>query len=400
MSDFTENGKQRVKQLTGYMTGLIRGRKGADLLTGYRIPDTSFVPQDIIILFDHLFEAGYSLEDIKTASNKLFNILYKQLAENRGYVYGEHTLFDILLRDNLGVKKLLAGAREVIRQINREITPAGLTALKDTFSKLEIFTGHYTVMEHILFPEIEKHWKHYQCLKIMWSFHDDIRKNIRKTLEILNNEPFDLQGFNVFSSKVYFNISTIAFREEQILFPVMHETLEADILQRMKQQLNDFNLAFVKIEQDWRQEPQPVENNSTPADHLLKLPTGEISLEQVELIFNHLPVDITYVDEENRVKFFSTPKERSFPRTTGILGRKVQDCHPHESVEVVNRIIEAFRSGEKEEASFWINTGPRFVLIRYFAVRAKSGIYKGVLEVSQEISELQQISGERKLLDW
>ncbi|MEN8157618.1 MAG: PAS domain-containing protein [Bacteroidota bacterium] len=107
-----------------------------------------------------------------------------------------------------------------------------------------------------------------------------------------------------------------------------------------------------------------------------------------------------YTVKENRVKYFSSPKERIFPRTVGIIGRKVQDCHPHESVDVVNRIIEAFRTGEKDDASFWIRMGPKFVLIQYFAVRDKNNNYKGVLEVSQEISEIRNLSGERKLLDW
>ena len=400
MSEFTGNHKQRVERLTGYMTGLIEGRRGADLLAEYQIPETSFVPQDIIMVFDHLFQEKHSIEDIKTASNKLFNILYKKLSETRKYDYGKNPVLETLVHDNLGVKKLLADARSDIKQINRKITPDSLSALTNTFLRLEKFTTHYTVTENIIFPEIEKHWDHYQCLKIMWSFHDDIRTNIRKTLEILRNEPFDLERFNQGCSKVYFNISTIAFREEYILFPVMHENLGAGSFQRMRQQLNDFNLLFVDIKRDLNVERQPTEKTISGGDHLIKLSTGELNLEQIELIFNHLPVDVTFVDEENRVKYFSTPKERSFPRTTGIIGRKVQDCHPHESVHVVNKIIEAFRLGERDDASFWIKIGPKFVLIRYFAVRDINNIYKGVLEVSQEISDIQNLSGERRLLDW
>lgn len=131
-----------------------------------------------------------------------------------------------------------------------------------------------------------------------------------------------------------------------------------------------------------------------------RLATGELTLEQIDLVFSHLPVDITFVDENNRVKYFSLPKHRIFPRTTGIINRRVQDCHPHESVEIVNKIVDSFRSGEKDEASFWIRMGEKFVLIRYFAVRDKEGNYRGVLEVSQEISGIQGITGERRLLDW
>ena len=101
-----------------------------------------------------------------------------------------------------------------------------------------------------------------------------------------------------------------------------------------------------------------------------------------------------------RFGIFSTPKDRIFPRTVGIIGRTVLDCHPHESADVVGRIVESFKSGEKDDASFWLQMGPEFILIRYFAVRDPEGIYKGVLEVSQEISDLKKLEGERRLLDW
>ena len=111
-------------------------------------------------------------------------------------------------------------------------------------------------------------------------------------------------------------------------------------------------------------------------------------------------MDITFVDENDEVKFFSNPPHRIFPRTPAIIGRKVQFCHPPESVHIVNRIVDSFKSGEKSVASFWLHMGPKFVLIQYFAVRNEQGEYRGTLEVSQEISEIQKIEGDRRLLDW
>jgi PAS domain S-box-containing protein len=113
-----------------------------------------------------------------------------------------------------------------------------------------------------------------------------------------------------------------------------------------------------------------------------------------------LPVDITYVDENNKVKFFSTPEKRIFRRTNSIIGRDVKNCHPHESVHVVEQIVEAFRRGEKDKASFWIRMKGEMILIQYFVVRDEDGNYRGVVEVSQEITEIQNIQGEKRLLDW
>jgi DUF438 domain-containing protein len=138
----------------------------------------------------------------------------------------------------------------------------------------------------------------------------------------------------------------------------------------------------------------------TDSHNLIHLPTGVLTIDQFELIFNHLPVDITFVDENDTVRFYSNPPHRIFPRTPAIIGRKVQFCHPPESVHVVERIVNSFRSGEKNVASFWLHMGPKFILIQYYAVRNAAGEYRGTLEVSQEISEIQTISGDRRLLDW
>ena len=117
-------------------------------------------------------------------------------------------------------------------------------------------------------------------------------------------------------------------------------------------------------------------------------------------MFNHLPVDITFVDENNKVKYFSTPKKRIFPRTKSVIGRDVHNCHPPESVHIVEQIVESFKSGKKDVASFWINMKGELLLIQYFAVRDENGNYKGVMEVSQEISEIRNLQGENRLLDW
>ena len=117
-------------------------------------------------------------------------------------------------------------------------------------------------------------------------------------------------------------------------------------------------------------------------------------------MLNHLPVDITYVDEYNKVKYFSSPKKRIFPRTNAIIGRDVKNCHPPESVHIVEQIVKAFREGKKDKADFWIKMKDEFILIQYFAIRDESGSYKGVIEVSQEVSEIKALEGERRLLDW
>lgn len=132
----------------------------------------------------------------------------------------------------------------------------------------------------------------------------------------------------------------------------------------------------------------------------IDMETGSLIPEQLKLMLYHLPVDVTFVDEHNIVRYFSTPKKRIFPRTKAIIGRDVRNCHPHESVHVVEKIVESFRTGKKDDADFWIKMKGKYILIQYFAILSNEGIFKGTLEVSMEISGIQAIKGEKRLLDW
>ena len=132
----------------------------------------------------------------------------------------------------------------------------------------------------------------------------------------------------------------------------------------------------------------------------VKLDVGSLSSEQVNLLLKNVPFDITYVDENDRVAYYSQGKDRIFPRSLGIIGRNVQRCHPPKSVHIVENIVNEFKSGSRDVAEFWINVGEKKVYIRYFAVRDNQGKYRGTLEVSQEINDIKLIEGEKRLLDW
>ncbi len=125
---------------------------------------------------------------------------------------------------------------------------------------------------------------------------------------------------------------------------------------------------------------------------------GSITKDELEALLNTLPVDITFVDKEDTVRYFSQNKERIFPRAKAIIGRKVQQCHPQKSVHVVNQILDDFRNGQRDLAEFWIQLKERLILIRYFAIRSKDNEYLGCLEVTQDITELKKIKGEKRLL--
>jgi PAS domain S-box-containing protein len=135
-------------------------------------------------------------------------------------------------------------------------------------------------------------------------------------------------------------------------------------------------------------------------DSSFPLDTGQLSLDQINIMLKHLPVDISFVDASDELRYYSDTPQRIFTRTPAVIGRKVQNCHPPKSVHVVQKIIDAFRAGEKDSAEFWIELKGRFIHIRYFAMRDKDGNYRGTLEVSQDVTEIRKLHGERRLLDW
>jgi DUF438 domain-containing protein len=164
----------------------------------------------------------------------------------------------------------------------------------------------------------------------------------------------------------------------------------------------DIGYAFEAPSLDWLKATavsEPVGEAGIVSDRL-RLDTGLMTLSQVNLVLKHLPVDLTFVDKNDEAQYFSTGKERIFPRSPGIIGRNVQKCHPAKSLDTVNRIVNEFKAGTKDKAEFWIQLRGRLIFIRYFAVRDNEGVYQGTLEVTQDITDIQAIKGERRLLDW
>jgi hypothetical protein len=172
---------------------------------------------------------------------------------------------------------------------------------------------------------------------------------------------------------------------------------------RVKNGEEEIGYAWVTPGTEWKPAvaaaglPSPPEYRRPAA---MDLDTGALTPEQVNLLLKNLPVDVTYVDETDTVRYFSAGDERNFPRSPGVIGRKVQNCHPPDSVHVVNRILEAFRKGERQAAEFWIQSRGRFIHIRYLAVRDDAGRYRGCLEVSQDVAAIRGLQGEKRLLDW
>ena len=395
MSEFTETKEKRLLKLKEVARLLLETGNAHSFVVANKDFIPTIVPSDFITLFDEILKEGYEMVDVKILSNKILNIFHTSITEYQRIIPDPDSFLGLLEQNNKAMEQILQKIRPVYKLFLRDAENATLRQeLKALFNELEVFTKQYVIKENVLFPVLEELWPDYRCVKIMWSFHDDIRYNIKAIIDQLGHDKIDFKNFNRCIGDVFFHMLAIKFREERILFPYIQSTIGAEQLERMVLEGLDIGYPYI----------QPVkvrtqEKKKAFSKDLARLGTGEVSVEQIELIFNHLPVDITYVDEHDKVRYFSTPPKRIFPRTTAILGREVRNCHPPESVHVVEEIIESFRTGNKSKADFWIKMKGELILIQYFAVRDKLGNYRGVIEVSQEISNIKSLEGEKRLLD-
>ena len=396
MSEFTNHQKERIEQLELLFQGILKGENLRELVDANKILIENCIPSDVIYLVDKLVLSETPINELKKGINKLLNLLYKTITEYNYFPPKSESYLGCLIENNKVLDEKLKLLKPEIRELNSN--PDDIEKkqnLHQQFSELDKFESFYAIKENVLFPVIEKHIPEFRCLKVMWSFHDDIRRNLKLALKELQNENIDLKVFNRAAGDLFFNMYAIKFREERILYPLVEAKIPEKELNALFEESFEIGFPF------YTPKIKPLEVlNKTKKDDLMDLETGFLSLEQIKLLFNHLPVDITFVDENNKVRYFSTPEKRIFRRTKSIIGRDVHNCHPPESVHVVEQIVDAFKAGKKSKASFWINMKGEMYLIQYFAIRNEKGEYKGVVEVSQEITEIQNLEGEKRLLDW
>ncbi len=284
----------------------------------------------------------------------------------------------------------------------------------DFLKKLQGYEIHYVRKENLLFPLLEK-VGFYGPSRVMWGIHNEVRtawKQLDATLfSALESDklPPAEQVLAIFEPLAT-AIREMFYKEDKILFPSALERLNEQDWKAIRSQEDEIGFFLVTPGLDWppgaRQSvpqsasvPQSIPSLSAVSSGLIPLSTGELSPLQVDMMLRSLPVDVTFVDENDEVRYFSQTRDRVFQRSPAIIGRKVQNCHPPQSIGKVQQIVDDFRAGTRDLAEFWIQMGEKFVVIQYFAMRDSDGKYRGALEVSQDASHLRSLEGERRLLD-
>lgn len=301
--------------------------------------------------------------------------------------------------------------KELIQRLGEELqeTDPELENQKfyNIFNQLQQIERRFERKENQLFPVLEnKGWT--GPSKNMWSFHDTIRDQFR-----LLRKKMEKRDFSEIKEDAHYLISSI-FRllvvEDSVLFPNALSLLTEEDWKQVRKgeeeigwMLPEEPAAYPEVKEEEYIHPSQDHTRrelSFSTENTAHYDEGYMTVEQVNLLLKTMPLDITYVDENDKVIFYNRGEERVFPRSAGIIGREVKFCHPPKSVGTVLRILEEFRKGTKNESSFWINFKGRLIYIRYFAVRDAEKKYRGVIEMSQDITDIKNIEGEKRLLDW
>ncbi|MBY0164667.1 DUF438 domain-containing protein [Paenibacillus lautus] len=275
--------------------------------------------------------------------------------------------------------------------------------LLEDFSLLYDVDKHYSRKENLLFPFLEKYGI-YGPTKVMWAVDDGIRMGIKEVKAKLTDFEGNAQSVVDLAKHVLNEVTEMIYKEEHILLPMALEKLTEDEWLQIAAQSEEVGYCLVAPDQPWiperAAEPDADQGlGSSPLQEgYIRMSTGILSVKQMESILNHLPVDLTFIDEHDIVRYFSQGKERIFVRAKAVIGRSVQNCHPPQSVHVVNQLLADFKAGVKDAEDFWIPVKDKFVYIRYFAVRDEEGNYLGTLEFTQNIKPIQELTGQKRIL--
>jgi PAS domain S-box-containing protein len=297
----------------------------------------------------------------------------------------------IYLEENLFLKDLLFQLAKVDVLTNYQLA-------YNLFNQIATVDVRYTRKENQLFPYLEKRgW--FGPSQGMWQFHDNNRKLIKDVRAKLESGHLaDVKpDIDLMISELY----RMTQVEEGRLFPNALELLLPEDWVAMK--VGESEIGWMHKKNQPKQEHEVMgagHEGIVFPEGLLKMNEGRMTLDQINLMLQVIPFDLTYVDENDKVLFYNRGEERVFPRSAGVIGREVRFCHPPKSVATVLEILEEFRAGRKSVAEFWINYRGKVIHIRYFAVRDQNQNYKGVIEVSQDVTEIKKLEGEKRLLDW
>lgn len=369
--------------------------KFADVIAGVS-------PVEISRMEVQLVKDGLPIEEIQNLCDVHAEVFKGSLEE---YHHPEevpgHPVYT-MKQENEALKALMkVGLRSDLDAFKADPTDDNRFKLLESVNLFYDIDKHYSRKENLIFPFLEAAGVTAPP-KVMWGVDDEIRQKIKDAKKSLVNFSGDVKDVEQKLNAAIVQAGEMIFKEESILFPMCLETLSEDEWIKVYEGSDEIGYTLIPPQKEWELKRVNVvkkeEAKGITESGFIRFDTGVLSAKELNLMLNNMPVDFTFVDKDNVVKYFSNGKERIFARTKAIIGRTVENCHPPKSAHIVEKLVEDLKSGKKDSESFWIQMGEKFVVISYYAVRDENGEFMGTLEFSQDIAPLRALEGEKRLM--
>ena len=406
MSELIDNRAHRVRTLKEIIKKLHAGAPPETVRARLKeiVQQTDY--SEIVAMEQELMADGMPVSEVQAMCDLHSQVTREVLVAPPAAPLPPGHPLDTLRRENEALRGVILAMRQVMAELNKlpdEADPGPLLLRwRLAANDLMDVDKHYQRKEHTFFPCLERHGITGPS-KVMWGKHDEIRALLKDLSAALEQREAAMAAWKTLASTMAETalraVEEMIYKEEDILQPMCLDTFTEDDWGEIWSSSPRYGWCLVEPREGY-QPPETVVRKGLKlsSSKAVELPTGSLTLEQLLGVFSTLPVDITFVDANDRVAFFSEGPERVFARSKAVIGRKVQYCHPPRSVSVVEQILSDFREGRQNVAEFWINFQGRFVHIRYFAVRDAGAHYIGTLEVTQDVTRIRQLEGERRLL--
>ena len=408
MSELINNSTERKKRLKELILKLHTG-ESQEIVRQQLLESLSQIPYgEVVEVEQELISEGLPAEEVLKLCDAHSAVLEGNIDLSSSKKIPEGHPVDVMINENSELKKVALEIDIILNEISvdDEINiEKSILKLRGLFNSLFDVDKLYRRKEYLLFPFLEN-----QGItgppKVMWGKHDEIRDLIKGSIELLQTPSISREELIASSEIILFpaikGVVDMTKKEEEILFPMALDKLSESEWYEISKQSLQIGFCLYDPQKDWKPEwvKEETVNELNKTGQNIQLPSGSFTVEELLAIMNTLPVDMTFVDRDDKVKYFSQGKERIFQRNRAILNRDVRHCHPPASTHIVDKIIEDFKSGKEDQAPFWINTGGKMIHIAYFALRNEKGEYLGTLEVSHDISGYRKLEGDQRILSY
>ncbi len=411
MSELINNNAQRQQKLKELIHKLHDGATVESVKEEFSQLTEGISPSEITEMEQALVDEGMPVEEIQRLCDVHASVFKGSIKDihsddtKPSLAYEKGHPINTFMRENRAIEDLLDYeiSNSLISYISSDSKESKYLLIKG-LEKLATIDYHYSRKENLLFPYMEN-YNITAPPQVMWGVDDEIRGKIKDVLISLKEGEKSAADIKESVFDVIRQVREMIFKEEEIMFPMVVDLLTKEEWSNIQKSSADIGFTLINYIMESSNNVSEENPETTITDYVSKdsqskvaFDAGTLTAEEINSILNTVPLDMTFVGADNRVKYFTQGKERTFDRPLTIIGREVKYCHPPKSVHLVEEIVEDLRSGKKEYEDFWIKMGEAFVYIRYFAVRNKQGAFLGVLEVTQNIKHITELEGEKRLM--